>query len=78
MKEPQAIVGIDPLYFVINRYNRKEEKMTDKLYTIKEVAEMLKVNKMTVYQWIYKGKIQSVKVMGVVRIKGEEIERLVK
>jgi len=50
----------------------------EKLYTIKEVADMLKVNKMTVYQWIYKGKIKSVKVMGNVRIKVEEIERLVK
>jgi len=52
--------------------------MSDKLYTINEVADILKVNKMTVYQWIYKGKLPSIKVMGVVRIKGEDLERLMK
>jgi len=34
----------------------------DKTYTVKEVAELLKVNPNTVYRWIEKGHITGVKI----------------
>ena len=33
----------------------------EKYYTIEEVAEMLRVNYMTVYRWIKAGKLESIK-----------------
>jgi len=49
----------------------------EKLYTPEEVAEMLKVEKMSIYRWIKKGIIKSTKINGkVIRIKESEIKKL--
>ena len=40
----------------------------DKLWTISEVAEYLKVKVDTVNKWVQRGLIKSIKVGGVVRI----------
>ena len=52
-------------------------------YTIKEVAEILKVNERTISRWISDGKIQAVKIGGQgkgkpTRISEKEIEKLIK
>lgn len=49
-----------------------------KLYTVKEVAEQLSLAERTLYNWIYEGKIKAVKVGAAIRIKEEEIKRLIK
>ena len=48
------------------------------MVSIKEAAEIFSVTKRTIFRWIEKGIIQSVKISGTVRIPDEEIERLKK
>lgn len=49
------------------------EKM-EKLYTVEEVADYLRVAKMTVYRWIYSGKLKSTKIAELHRISEKDIE----
>lgn len=46
------------------------------LWTIEQAAEYFGLNKMTVYRWISKGKIKSIKLGNRVRIPRSEIERI--
>lgn len=50
----------------------------EQYYTVEEFAQLLQVNKQTVYQWIYRGQIQSVQVTprGARRIPASELERI--
>jgi excisionase family DNA binding protein len=52
--------------------------MDSKFMTIKEVAELLKVNKMTLYRAIKKGKIKAVKIGKDFRITDTEFENFIK
>lgn len=47
-------------------------------YTVTEFAELLQVNRQTVYQWIYRGQLASVQVTprGARRIPASELERI--
>jgi excisionase family DNA binding protein len=49
-----------------------------KLYSVKEVADMLGVTYNTVWNLINTGKIKAVKVGRVLRIEQEEVERIMK
>jgi len=49
-----------------------------KLYTLKEVAEILHVTYNTVFNLIQTGKIKAVKIGRTLRIAQEEVDRLVK
>jgi excisionase family DNA binding protein len=49
-----------------------------KFYTVQEVADLFRVTTITVYQWIAKGKLPAIKVFNRVRIRVEEVERLMK
>lgn len=50
----------------------------DTYYTIDEFAALLQVNPQTVYQWIYRGQLQSIQVAprGARRIPASELERI--
>ena len=48
----------------------------NKLYTTKEVAEILKVSAVTVKRYIAKNKIPSIKFNGIRRIKGEDLSKI--
>lgn len=50
----------------------------EKYYTVDEFAALLQVNPQTVYQWIYRGQLQSVQVAprGARRIPESELERI--
>ena len=50
----------------------------EKLYTVKEFAEIIGVAQITVRQWIQHDKIKSVKVIGSRRIEQSEIDRIIK
>lgn len=50
----------------------------DKLYSVKEVAEILGVTEGTVRNYLTNGKIKYVKVLGNTRIKETELKRLIK
>jgi len=50
----------------------------DRLYTLKEVEEFLKVSRRTVYRYIKSGKLKAVKVNGRWRVPREELERIAK
>jgi len=39
-----------------------------KLYTVEELAEYLRVNKFTIYNWIRRKQLKSVRIGGSVRI----------
>jgi len=42
-----------------------------------EVAKLLKVTRLTVYRWIKEGKLKALKIEGIVRIKGKDLEEFV-
>lgn len=46
------------------------------MFTVKEIAEMLKVNPMTIFRALNNGKIKGVKFGGIWRVSEEEVERL--
>lgn len=46
--------------------------------TIKEVAEMLKINRVTLYKWKKTKKLIPVKFEGIVRYKLSDIEKIMK
>ena len=48
----------------------------DRLYTLKEVENFLKVSRRTVYRYIKSGKLKAVKVNGQWRVPREELERI--
>ncbi len=48
-----------------------------KLYTVQEVSNILKVSKKTIYRMIKSGKLKAVKV-GQWRIKQEDLDKLLK
>jgi len=48
------------------------------LFTTREVADILKIKETTVRNQIKLGKIAAVKTIGGWRIKGEELERLMR
>lgn len=50
---------------------------TVQYYTIKEVAEILKVAYLTVYRWVKDGKIEAYKLGKEYRIKKTDIEKFV-
>ena len=47
-------------------------------YTAREVADMLKVNIMTIYRYIKKGKIRAHKIGKDFRIDKKDLERFIK
>lgn len=49
----------------------------EKLYTVAEVADYLRVSKNTIYLYISKGKLKSVSVEGVVRIRESDLQAFV-
>jgi excisionase family DNA binding protein len=46
------------------------------MLTVEEVAKELRVTKQTIYNWINAGKINVVRVFGLLRIEKEEVERI--
>lgn len=60
-------------------WNTMESEVIDmNLFTVKEVANMLRLTEKTVYKMIKTGAISSVKIGGVLRIKQEEVDRIMK
>jgi excisionase family DNA binding protein len=50
--------------------------MTETFLTVAEIAELLKVNKQTVYNWIDRGSLSAIRVGRRVRIKQSEVDRI--
>lgn len=52
----------------------------EKLYTVKEVADILKLKEITIRQWMSRGQLQFIKIGGgrTVRITQQEIDRMTK
>lgn len=48
------------------------------MYTINEVAEMLRVQPMMIYNALYDGKIKGIKIGRVWRIKQQEVDRIMR
>ncbi len=49
----------------------------EKLYTVREVAEIFGLNEQTIYRWIKKGKLQASRLGRSVRIKQSTVEEIV-
>ena len=45
------------------------------LYTIKEVAQMLKINEQTLHRWVRDGKIETTRVANLHRISQEQLDK---
>ena len=55
------------------------DRYTGRLYTVKEVAEILNFGQRTIRQWIKDGKIKTVRLSTKgIRVTQEEIDRLKK
>lgn len=52
-------------------------KGTMKYYTVNEIAEMLKVNRFTVYRWIREEKLKRTVVGDTVRISQEDLDNFI-
>ena len=52
-----------------------EDKKMDTYYSIKEVAEILKVTYLTVYRWIHAGKLNALKAGKQYRIKKSDLDK---
>ena len=65
------------IYNDICKEERGGAKM-DKMYSVKEVAEILGVTEGTVRNYLTKGKIKHVKVLGNTRIRESELKGLIK
>ena len=52
--------------------------MDGELYTVDEIAIKLKVHPQSVYRWIYDGKLESLKIEGIVRISSEALDKFIK
>lgn len=50
----------------------------DRYYKVSEVAEILHMNRITIYKWIKQGKIKAIEINGQLRIDGNELRRLTK
>ncbi|MCK5580794.1 MAG: helix-turn-helix domain-containing protein [Candidatus Omnitrophica bacterium] len=46
----------------------------DRLMTIEELAAYLQVKKRTVYEWLKKGKVPAIKIVGQWRFKKDKID----
>jgi excisionase family DNA binding protein len=61
---------------------KEKEGELERLYTIREVARLLGLSYITVWQWIRKGKLKAVKLgtspKAPVRIPESEVRRLLK
>lgn len=44
------------------------------LYTVNEVADLIKVKPLTIYKWINDQKLPHYKIGGVIRIKFDDLE----
>jgi excisionase family DNA binding protein len=49
--------------------------MDDKYYTIQEIADILKVNYMTVYRWIRAGKMEAYQLQKQYRIRENDFQK---
>jgi len=47
------------------------------MLTVRDIAEKLKVTPQTVYRWIYSGKLEAIKINGVLRVEEEAYERFI-
>ncbi len=50
----------------------------DEFLTLKEVTEILKVSRQTVYRWISSGELRSIKIGKLVRIRKKDLEKFLK
>jgi putative resolvase len=57
---------------------KKGVESMDKLFTIAETADYLRVSKMTIYRWIDSGRLNSIKINQKHLIAESEIKRLIK
>ncbi len=52
--------------------------MREKYYTLEEVAHLLKVGRMTVYRWVWAGKLQAVRIGRMWRVPHDALEAFLK
>jgi len=48
------------------------------LYTVKELSSILGTHEQTIYDWIEQGKIKSVRLGRLIRIRREELNHILK
>lgn len=66
------------LLMLVLKCKEKEGSTMEKYYTPEEVAELLKVSRETVYNWLRAGKLKGTKIFNFWRITESELNRLLK
>jgi DNA binding domain, excisionase family len=51
--------------------------MVDKIYTVDETADLLKIKPRTVREWIRTGKLKSFKIGGLVRVHDDDLQAFI-
>ena len=51
--------------------------VTDKYYTVRELAQILRRDKTTIYKWIKEGRIKAIKVRGRYLIPEDELNKII-
>ena len=77
-----ALINLDELRLVINEMVNSciekyiEKNKEDNLFTIAKAAEILGVDKSTLYRWDKEGTLEKVHIGGKVRIRESDIKRI--
>jgi excisionase family DNA binding protein len=61
---------------MVNKRTDFDRTDFDKLYTPQELATTLSVERMSIYNWIRRGKLKAYKIGGVVRIKRSDVTEM--
>lgn len=65
------------IYVVTMSRPAPREHMEGTVYTVEDVASILKVHVQTVYRWIYAHKLEAIRIPGFVRITEEQLNRFI-
>jgi len=85
MADEVKIITVQEEYFISimrmivrEEFERAEESKPkeEKLYTSKEVMEILNISKSTFHRYVKDGKLPSVKINGRIRVKQEDLDSL--
>ena len=61
------------MYSNVKQY--KDKNMKDKYYKVQEIADLLKVDYMTIYRWIRAGKLEAYQVQKQYRIREVDFKK---
>ena len=78
MQPSKNLFGFPPCVSGIYSLDNRQGGVAMSIYTVKEVAILLRVSSKTIYKMIHTTELECVKVRGQIRITSEALNRLLK